>query len=207
VIAGRRVILVRHGESEANLVGSLHCRVPGPPLTELGHAQAKALVETLADEDVQVIYASTMTRAQQTAAPLAAALGLDVQIRDGLRETDLGELHDRHDTEAHAMFDDIFAGWVLDADLTLRLAGGESAEEVIARVTAVLAEAAETVKGEGTAVLFGHGAALRLTVHALCGVNPAFALRHHLTNTGYAVLDLVDGVYLCRTWGGLSPEF
>ena len=201
----RRLILVRHAESEANLIGSLHCQVPGPPLTELGHQQAKALAGALAAEDVRAIYASTMTRARQTAAPLADALGLDVRIRDALREADLGDLHDRHDDEAHALLDDIFAGWVLEADLALRCAGGESAEEVIARVAGVLTEATEALD-EGTAVLFGHGAALRLTLLALCGIAPAFALRHHLANTGFAVLDVVDGAYLCRTWDGLTPD-
>ncbi|MCW2504504.1 MAG: histidine phosphatase family protein [Actinomycetia bacterium] len=204
----RRLILVRHGESEANVIGSLHCQVPGPPLTDRGHEQAEALVAALASEDVRAVYASTMTRASQTAGPLAAALGLDLRIRDGLREADLGELHDRHDTEAHALFDDVFAGWALDADLTLRCAGGESAEEIVDRVAKVLAEAAGSLPEDGgTAVVVGHGAAFRLVLLALCGVDPAFALRHHLPNTGLAVLDVVPDGYACRSWGGLAPEF
>jgi broad specificity phosphatase PhoE len=40
----RRLIVVRHAQSEANAVGSLHCTVPGPPLTDLGHEQAKTLL-------------------------------------------------------------------------------------------------------------------------------------------------------------------
>src|SRR3954467_1668490 len=100
----RRLVLVRHAESEANVTGSLHCRVPGPPLTELGHEQAKMLVDALADQDVRAGWASTMTRAQQTAAPLATARALELRIHDDLRETDLGDLHDRHDAEAHALF-------------------------------------------------------------------------------------------------------
>ncbi len=201
----RRLILVRHAESEANVVGSLHTRVPGPPLTALGRQQAVMLVDALADQDIRSVWASTMTRAQQTAAPLAAARGLTVAIRDGLKECHLGELHDRRDAEAHALFDDVFAGWMLGADLTLRCPGdAESGEEVVTRVRAVLDEVVAGLD-EGVAVIVSHGAALRLTMLGLCGLDPAFALRHHLANTGYAVVDLLDGAYTCRTWGGLMP--
>lgn len=204
----RRLVLVRHAESEANVVGSLHCRVPGPPLTALGQEQAEQLVEVLADQDVRVIWASTMTRAQQTAAPLAAASGLDVRIHDALRETDLGDLHDRRDAEAHALFDDVFAGWMLGADLTLRCPGdqAESGEEVVARMRTALEKVLADLD-EGVAVVVSHGAALRLTMLALCGLDPAFALRHHLPNTGHAVVDVVEDQLVCRTWGGLVPVF
>jgi probable phosphoglycerate mutase len=204
----RRLVLVRHAESEANVIGSLHCRVPGPPLTALGHEQATALVDVLADQDVRAIWASTMTRAGQTAAPLAAARGLAVRVHDDLRECDLGDLHDRHDAEAHALFDDVFAGWMLGADLTLRCPGegAESAEEVVARMRAVL-DAALAELDDGVAVVVSHGAALRLTMLTLCGLDPAFALRHHLANTGYSVVDVENGRFLCRTWGGLVPLF
>src|ERR1700759_1664828 len=97
----RRLIVVRHAQSEANAVGSLHCTVPGPPLTELGQEQAGALAETLAGDDVRAVWSSTMTRAWQTAEPLAAALGLVVHQREGFKEAYLGELHDRTDAEAH----------------------------------------------------------------------------------------------------------
>jgi broad specificity phosphatase PhoE len=201
----RRLILVRHGESEANVTASLHCRVPGPPLTPLGQRQSAELVPVLADEDVRMIWASTMLRAQQTAAPLAAARWLPVRIHEGLRESDVGDLHDRHDDEAHGVFDDVFGGWALDGDLTLRCPGGESAAEITDRFAAALEEVLAELS-TGTAVVFSHSAALRLTLLGLCGLSPAFVLRHHLANAAYAVVDLVGGRYTCRTWGGLLPE-
>ena len=59
-----------------------------PELSEIGHQQAKATADFLAAEGVDHIVASTMTRAIQTAAPLADSLGLDVEARDEFRESD-----------------------------------------------------------------------------------------------------------------------
>ncbi len=202
----RRLIFVRHGQSEANVVDSLHTSVPGPPLTALGQEQATALVGALADEDVRSVWSSTMTRAQQTAAPLAAARGLDVRIRDGLRETSVGDLEERRDAEAHDLFGDVVAGWMLRGDLSLRCPAGESGAEIIARFAAAVGEVVAGLD-EGTAVIVSHGAALRTTLLGLCGLDPVFVLTHHLPNTGFVVVDLVDDGYVCRTWAGLAPKF
>jgi len=201
-----RLILVRHGQSEANVVDSLHTAVPGPPLTALGHEQAEQLLEALAGEDVRSVWASNMTRAQQTAAPLAAARGLDVQVRDGLREVDVGDLHDRRDAEAHDLLSDVLAGWMLRGELSLRCPGGECGSDLTTRFGAVLKEIVDSGDG-GAAVVVAHGAALRTTLLGLCGLDPAFVLAHHLPNAGYVVVDLDGDDYACRTWAGLPPNF
>lgn len=70
-----RLLLVRHGQTPSNVRFLLDTAVPGPGLTELGERQAAALPEALAGEDIDALYASTLTRAQLTAAPLAGARG------------------------------------------------------------------------------------------------------------------------------------
>lgn len=200
-----RLILVRHGESAANVVGSLDTQVPGPPLSALGQEQATALVGALAEEDVRAVWASTMTRAQQTAAPLAAALGLEVRIHAGLREADVGALNRRHDEEAHGILGDVLAGWMLRGELSLRFPGGESGAEVTGRVRDALMAVLSDLDG-GVGVVVGHGAALRTTAFGLCGLDPAFALSHHLPNTGSIVVDVIEGRFVCWTWAGLVPE-
>ena len=72
------MILLRHGQSEFNLHFSATRRDPGivdPRLTELGHIQAADAIRRLAGERITRIIASPYTRALQTAAPLAEALG------------------------------------------------------------------------------------------------------------------------------------
>ncbi len=83
------MILMRHGQSEFNLHFSATKRDPGiedPRLTPLGQVQAEAAAATLHDAGITRILASPYTRALQTAAPTARALGLPVRIHAGVRE-------------------------------------------------------------------------------------------------------------------------
>ena len=80
-----RVHVVRHGEV-FNPDGILYGRLPGFGLSERGQEQASRVAGHLAGEDVAVVLASPMMRAQQTAAPVAAAHGLDVVTEDRLIE-------------------------------------------------------------------------------------------------------------------------
>ena len=59
-----------------------------PTLTPAGHEQAEATARFLAGEAVDHVVASPLQRACQTAAPLAALLGVEVEIVEGLREVD-----------------------------------------------------------------------------------------------------------------------
>jgi len=81
------VTFVRHAQSEANASGTINTDVPGPGLSPLGKDQAEQVAHQLGHKDYDSIYASTMTRTQQTAAPLAAELGKQapMSLRDHFR--------------------------------------------------------------------------------------------------------------------------
>lgn len=88
-----QIVLVRHGQSAPYLEGQPFTLVDGhgdPPLSPLGLYQADCVGERLKDEPISAIYASTLTRTQQTAAPLAAHTGLEVRIEPDVREVYLG---------------------------------------------------------------------------------------------------------------------
>ncbi|WP_439599318.1 histidine phosphatase family protein [Falsiroseomonas sp.] len=83
------MILLRHGQSEFNLHFTATRRDPGivdPRLTPLGHAQAEEAAAALAAEGITRIIASPYTRALQTAAPVAARLGVPVLVNPLVRE-------------------------------------------------------------------------------------------------------------------------
>ena len=89
-----QILLVRHGQSEAYTPGQPFALVDGhgdPPLSALGEWQAVQVGDRLRDQPIDAIYASTLTRTQQTAAPLAAHVDLDVSIEPDLREVFLGD--------------------------------------------------------------------------------------------------------------------
>ena len=77
------MILLRHGQSEFNLLFTATRRDPGiidPRLTELGHSQAEQAAEALTHEGIERIIVSPYSRALQTAAPVAAKLGIPVYV-------------------------------------------------------------------------------------------------------------------------------
>jgi broad specificity phosphatase PhoE len=83
------MILLRHGQSEFNLHFTKTRRDPGivdPRLTELGHLQAIEASRRLAGERIARIIVSPYTRALQTAAPIARALGVKVLVNPTVRE-------------------------------------------------------------------------------------------------------------------------
>src|SRR5947209_9887060 len=80
------VHLLRHGEVH-NPEHVLYGRLPGFRLSALGEQMAVTVAKALADRDITVVRASPLERAQQTAQPLADALGLPVGTDDRLIES------------------------------------------------------------------------------------------------------------------------
>ena len=81
---------IRHAESQTNADNVVNTDIPGPSLTEEGKAQAEQLAHQLSRNNFDGIYVSDMVRTQETAAPLAHALGKPVEVLPGLREIDAG---------------------------------------------------------------------------------------------------------------------
>lgn len=196
-----RLILVRHGQTSSNVGGLLDTAEHGADLTDLGREQAKALLDVLAEEPIGAIYASTLVRTQQTAGPLAESLGLDVLVRDGVREVNAGDLEMLGDMDSIRTYLETIFHWSA-GDLDALMPGGENGTEVYARFDKVVAEVAGS--GVNTAVLFSHGAAIRTWTAARAdNITIDFAARNPVTNTGAVVLEGSPGDgWTVLTWEG-----
>lgn len=85
------VLLVRHGQTPTT-GASLPGRAPGLHLADNGRAQADAAAARIAAlGSVSAVYASPLERTRETAAPIAKALGVKVQINRGLLECEFGD--------------------------------------------------------------------------------------------------------------------
>ncbi|MGW1780144.1 histidine phosphatase family protein [Streptomyces sp. NPDC002143] len=199
-----RLLLIRHGQTTANVDYLLDTAVPGAGLTELGEQQAAALPQALAGEDIDALYASTLVRTRLTAAPLAAARGLDVLVRDGIREISAGDLEMLPgDSEHGELYMRTVFAWAA-GDVDLRMPGGESGAEFLARYDGVVAEAAAS--GARAVALVSHGAAIRAWAAArVDGIDVPFAAAHRLVNTGTIVLEgsPADG-WKALEWAGAT---
>lgn len=198
-----KLYLIRHAQSESNVLKTLNTALPGPPLTELGREQAAALAERLADEPVRAVYASMATRAQQTATPVAEVFGMRVQPVEGVHEINVGELEDRADEDALKAFAKVMHSWT-QGDLDVPLPGGESGTQVRDRYRKAVADLRakhEAADADGVVVLVGHGGSIRLAAEWLCdNVLPELADASLIPNTGIVQLESVEGGWHCLRW-------
>jgi probable phosphomutase (TIGR03848 family) len=85
------ILLIRHGENDYVKERRLPGRKPGIHLNKKGRAQASKVAKKLSRAPIKAVYSSPLERAMETAQPIAKALGLEVIIRQGLIETDVGK--------------------------------------------------------------------------------------------------------------------
>ncbi|QHC62026.1 histidine phosphatase family protein [Rathayibacter festucae] len=195
-----RLLLIRHGQTPSNVDGILDTRIPGPGLTELGRSQAAALPTTLADEPIGALFVSTMKRTHETAAPLAAALGLEPVERAGVREIAAAGLEMRGDEAAVEEYMGTVFRWAA-GETSLRLAGGETGDEFAARYDAVVAEAEAT--GHDVVALVSHGAAIRCWAGMRSlDLDADFIADHLLDNTGVVILEGSGSEWSLVSWEG-----
>lgn len=161
-----RVLLLRHGET----VHTADKRFSGlggddPGLNDVGRRQAEAAAAFLAGRgDIDAVVASPMRRTRETAEVVADALGADVAIEDGLAEAAYGEWDGYTFPEVRERWPRELANWL---ELAHPPPGGESLEDVRARVEAALGRVLERYAGQ-TVLVVSHVTPIKVLVrHAL----------------------------------------
>jgi broad specificity phosphatase PhoE len=182
-----RVLIVRHGAT----VLSVEDRFAGETDVELsdeGREQTRHLAQRLSREKIAAAYASPLGRTMETARILAAPHGLDVQIRNGLREISHGHWEQMTRREVEEKFPEEAAEWEKDP-YTFAPLGGESGLAVTARALPVLIDLVRQHPGENILVV-SHKATIRLLLSSLLGFDP----RRYRDNLDQkpAALNIVD---------------
>ena len=170
------ILLVRHGESEPLVPGRPFPLVDGhgdPALAPEGHEQAKRVAARLATQRIAAIYVTTLRRTAQTAAPLAAELGLTPTVEPDLREVHLGEwegeLFRQRVAEGHPI-----AVRMSEEERWDVIPGGEPKDDFIARLRAGLGRIAAAHPDERVAV-FTHGGVIGQLLALAVGTDRSFA--------------------------------
>ena len=166
--------LVRHGESVSNLEG----RVQGQAdieLSQLGHAQARQVADwarRLAASrpgdvaTIREVWSSPLRRARETAAAIAAAIGLPVLLDEQLCELHAGIFQGHLWADLEQMFPDEVAQW-RSGDPHYVIPGGESRAQLAARGRAAL----ETLAARDTLgmIVVAHGGVLTAALGSMLG--------------------------------------
>ena len=156
-----QLCLVRHGQTDWNLEGRYQGQ-SDVPLNEKGFEQAKSLVGKLKGKTFITIYTSDLLRAQQTAEPIANALGLPIQIEPRLREINQGEWEGVLVDDIKARYAGLWSQRTVDP-ASVRPPGGETVSEVAARVYAALDDIARLIPA-GNVLIVSHGLSIATAI-------------------------------------------
>ena len=181
------IVLVRHGETEwsRDLLHTSHTDIP---LTDNGRREAERLGVALAGRTFELVLASPMQRAAETCR--LAGLDAAAETTDALLEWDYGEYEGITTKEIRAGR----PGWFLWRD---GVPGGETAEEVGARVDPLIAE----LKGaDGDVALFAHGHLLRVLTARWLGLPPQEGRLFALGTGTLSVLGYERETEVIRRW-------
>ena len=167
------MLIIRHGESQPANPDAPFPLVDGqgdPALSPTGEDQAELLAGRLADAGIQAIYVTNLRRTAQTAAPLAARLGLEPQVEKDLREVHLGDweggLFRKHVAEEHPL-----AVRMREEERWDAIPGAEPAEALAARVRGAIDRLAAANPGRRIAAVV-HGGIIAEIFHQAAGSRP-----------------------------------
>ena len=155
-----RLVLLRHGRTEWNVNGRFQGQAD-VPLDEVGREQAQAAAPNVAAFSPVAIFSSDLSRTCQTAEPLAALTGLEIQTDKRLREIHVGSWEGLYGDEIRAQDPDLYERLWLGEDVR-RSPTGENPGEVADRVAEALTEIAETADDDSTIAVVTHGLAGRV---------------------------------------------
>ncbi|MFD8924965.1 bifunctional RNase H/acid phosphatase [Streptomyces mirabilis] len=198
-------VLLRHGETpltpQKRFSGS---GGTDPSLSDVGREQAERVAAALAARGtVQAIVASPLTRTRQTAAAVAARLGLDVAIEDGLRETDFGAWEGLTFAEVQERYPEDLKTW-LASPKAEPTGGGESFAATARRVATTRDKLIASYAGR-TVLLVSHVTPIKSLVRLAIGAPPESLYRMELSAASLsAVAYYADGNASLRLFNDTS---
>ncbi|MET7782786.1 bifunctional RNase H/acid phosphatase [Streptomyces mirabilis] len=198
-------VLLRHGETpltpQKRFSGS---GGTDPSLSDVGREQAERVAAALAARGtVQAIVASPLTRTRQTAAAVAARLGLDVAIEDGLRETDFGAWEGLTFAEVQEQYPEDLKTW-LASPKAEPTGGGESFAATARRIATTRDKLIASYAGR-TVLLVSHVTPIKSLVRLAIGAPPESLYRMELSAASLsAVAYYADGNASLRLFNDTS---
>jgi broad specificity phosphatase PhoE len=136
MVTPTRLILIRHGETEWNVIGRYQGQAD-PPLNARGMDQAYQLVDAIRGAGLDVLVSSPLQRTKQTAQVLAEALNVPLHLEPRLMEIHQGDWQERLRAEIVELYPDLFRRWETEP-WQVTPPGGESLQQVQARVYAAV---------------------------------------------------------------------
>lgn len=181
------VLLVRHGESEANATGRFASHTWDPHLTAVGQEQALSLAMQLHQAPIAYVVTSPLARAQETIAPLAQDHHLAPTILADLSEVNLGQWDGQQLQALEQSGSDSYRAWRVDPEKNPP-PGGERILTVGRRVLHTLETFIRTHREPGLTVAATHADCVKGACLVIMNAEGPATRRILVPNTGQVLL-------------------
>ncbi len=182
-----KLLVIRHGESEADLL-DVHEGRADFALTERGHKQAEAMAKYVSDNyDISKIYASTLTRAKQTAQHLSDEIGVPIIFDENLMEFNNGLLAGLPRAVVREKYPDI-----PDLPIDKAVYGQESQVQFRQRAEKALARILEEADQDETIAVVSHGGMINQLYRSFFNMSVDCIYFFNTADTGIHIWSLSD---------------
>ena len=189
------ILLIRHGETEWNREEVFRGRAD-VPLSARGREQARLLGEALKGSGVRAVYSSPLSRARQTADPVAEAIGIEVQIEERLVDMSFGRWESRPRAEVEKEDPALYSAWLTEPQ-EFRAPDGESLANVIARAWPAMGQITARHRG-GRAAIVTHRVVCKVLLCAALGAGEAAFWRVRVDTASISILDASNDLWVVR---------
>lgn len=159
---------LRHGETTHSQTGG-YCGELDPELTPSGLQMAQAFADAYRSVPWSAVFISPMKRTIATSRPLCNAIGIDPQLRAGLKEINYGEWEDRTPEYVQKHHGEDYVRWLTEPAWNPPT-GGETSVQVASRAALVVAEIEKTFPS-GNVLIVSHKATIRIILCSLLGID------------------------------------
>ncbi len=186
------LIVVRHGQSVANLEGK-YAGHYNTPLTDAGKLQAEKSAEYVAEKyKIDAVFSSDLDRAYETAKALGDKVGIEVVKSAEIKEIFCGTWENMKVTDVAAEYEEDYKVWVNDF-CNCRPTNGESVKEHYERIVRAFEKLAKEYAGK-TAYVATHGTPIRVLMAETCGAGlEKIAEVPWASNASLTFIDYKDG--------------
>ena len=187
----KRIILVRHGETDWNQQGRFQGQID-IPLNKNGKSQAKAASDFLKNNNIQKAFSSSLSRPKETAQIiLNEHPGVGISLKDNLKEIGHGKWEGKLESEIKTEWPDLLRAWKISPE-KVQMPEGENITEVSARSITGWEEICSDLKNSETALVVAHDAVNKTILCHLLGLMPSNIWMIKQGNGGITVIDLSE---------------
>ena len=196
------IYFLRHGETTASRTGG-YCGTIDPDLTPAGYEMAEDFADAYKSLPWAAVFSSPLRRAVATAKPLCEAVGIRMQLKEGLKEIAYGQWEGKTPEDIDREFHDDYVRWLTEPGWTAPTEGQRGID--VARRSSLVLEEIEQACPMGNVLVVSHKATTRIMLCSLLGIDVGrFRDRMDMPVASVSIVEFAKHGPLLRVMGDRS---